>query len=247
MAFCPNCGAQIDDGAAFCTFCGAKLGVEPTPVRSAPESEVSDSVPAVPEIPEAPAAPTESAEPVVSADLGADVAPEAPVEAPKPDQQVYAAPVQPAYAAASPQQAYAQPIYGEQPKKKSKKWLIPVIILAALALIGIAVLAFGGSGRSAANDPNLGLYKATTASMYGMDFDLDEIFEGGFTIELQNGGKCRIQAGENKGNGTWSLENGVLSLNDGTSTIEGKIEDGVIVLENMLDMGLDITLVKVEE
>ena len=247
MAFCPNCGAQIDDGAAFCTFCGSKLGVEPTPVRSAPEPEISDSVPPVPEIPEPPAAPTESAEPVVSTGPGAEAAPEAPVQAPNPAQQVYAAPVQPVYAAAAPQQVYAQPIYGEQPKKKSKKWLIPVIILAALALVGIAVLAFGGSGRAAADDPNLGLYKATTASMYGMDFDLDDIFEGGFTIELQKGGKCRIQAGENKGSGTWSLEDGVLSVNDGTSTIEGKLEDGVITLENMLDMGLDITLVKVEE
>ena len=246
MAFCPNCGAQIDDKAAFCTFCGAKLGVESAPVRSAPEPEISDSVPVVPEIPEAPEVPMESADPVAVEDLGASVTPEASVEAPNPAQPANAAPAQPVYAAAAPQQAYAQPIYGGQPKKKSKKWLIPVIILAALALIGIAVLAFGGSNR-AANDPNLGLYKATTASMYGMDFDLDDIFEGGFTIELQKGGKCRIQAGDNKGIGTWSLEDGVLTVNDGSSTIEGKLENGVITLENMLDMGLDITLVKEEE
>ena len=244
MAFCPYCGAQIDDGAAFCGSCGAKLGA-PEPVRSAPEPEITDSVPAVPEIPEAPAVPVESAEPVVSADPAVYEAPEAPSVTSAPVQAADAAPAQPIYAAAQP--AYAQPIYGEQPKKKSRKWLIPVIILAALALIGIAVLVFGGSGRAAANDPNLGLYKGSTASMYGMDLNLDEIFEGGFTIELQKGGKCRIEAGENKGNGTWTLEDGVISINDGTSTIEGKLENGVITLENMLDMGVDITLVKVEE
>ena len=244
MAFCPYCGSQIDDSATFCGFCGAKVGGAPEPVRSAPEPELSDPVPAVPDIPDAPAVPIEPTASEVNVDPGAFAAPEAPVEAPKPEQPIYSAPApQPTYA----QPAYAQPIYPDQPKKKSKKWLIPVIIAAALALIGIAFLAFGGSGRAAANDPNLGLYKATTASMYGMDFDLDDIFEGGFTIELQKGGKCRIQAGDEKGMGTWSLDEGVLTVDDGTSTIEGKLADGVITLEDMLGMGLDITLVKVEE
>ena len=244
MAFCPYCGSQIDDSATFCSFCGAKVGGAQEPVRSAPEPEISDPVPAVPEIPDAPAVPIEPTASEVNADPGVFAAPEAPVEAPKPEQPIYSAPApQQTYA----QPAYAQPIYPEQPRKKSKKWLIPVIILAALALIGIAILAFGGSGRAAANDPNLGLYKATTASMYGMDFDVDDIFEGGFTIELQKGGKCRIQAGDEKDTGTWKLEDGKITISDSTSSVEGKISDGVITLENMLDMGLDITLVKVEE
>ena len=244
MAFCPYCGSQIDDGISFCGSCGAKLGGLQEPVRSVPEQEISDPVPVVPEIPDVPAAPAEPTATAAGFEPGTYAAPQTSVEVPIPEQQVYAAPAsQQTYA----QPAYAQPIYPEQPKKKSKKWLIPVIILAVLALIGIAVLAFGGSDRAAANDPNLGLYKATSASMYGMDLNLDDIFDGGFTIELQKGGKCRIQAGEEKGIGTWSLEDGILTVNDGTSTIEGKLEDGVFTVENMLDMGLNMTLEKVEE
>ena len=62
----------------------------------------------------------ESAEPVVSADPAVYEAPEAPSVTSAPVQAADAAPAQPIYAAAQP--AYAQPIYGEQPKKKSRKW-----------------------------------------------------------------------------------------------------------------------------
>ena len=242
MANCPYCGSQIGDEAKFCPFCGAKI--EAPDVRAIPEvpeaapipEPVAEAaIPAVPEpesVPEAVVPDAPQPEPIPAA-----VEPAAP----QAEQPVYA---QPAYA----QPAYAQPIYPEQPKKKSKKWLIPVIILAALALIGIAILAFGGgSGRAASNDPNLGTYKATTVSMYGLDLDPDDIFDGGFTIELKQGGKCFIQAGDTKGNGTWKIEDGMITIKDSSSSIEGKIEDGVITVENMLDMGLDITLVKLEE
>ena len=225
MATCPYCGSRNDDGVQFCAFCGAKMD-DPQTIRSVPE-------PPMPEVPEIPEAPEIPAEPVVTA---ADAAPEAPVPTPQP---------QPTYA--QPQPTYAQPIYPEQPKKKSKKWLIPVIILAVLATFAIGALLLRGFVGRVTEDPNLGTYKATSMSMYGLDIDPDDIFEGGFVIELQPGGICKIQAGENKGSGTWKIEDGVITVNDGSSNIEGKLDNGVITIENMLDMGLDITLVRQEE
>ncbi len=243
MAFCPNCGAQIDDSAKFCNFCGAKM--DAAPVRSVPEPPITEPMPAAPEIPEAPELP---AEPVVSVEPGAEPAPGEAAQSIPPEPVFTEAAPQPVYTEPASQPIYAQPIYSEPPKKKSKKWLIPVIILAALALIGVAVLALRGiGGRAASNDPNLGTYKATSVSMYGIDLDPDEIFEGGFILELQSGGKCRIKAGDTSGYGTWKLEDGVLTVDDSSSTIEGKLEDGVITIENMLDMGLNITLEKQED
>ena len=122
-----------------------------------------------------------------------------------------------------------------------------MIILAVLATFAIGALVLRSFVGRVTDDPNLGTYKATSVSMYGLDLDPDDIFEGGFVMELMPGGICRIQAGENKGSGTWKIEDGVITVNDGSSTIEGKLEDGVITIENMLDMGLDITLVKLED
>ncbi len=36
MKICPNCGAQLDDSAVFCTTCGAKLAQPQAPVAAAP-------------------------------------------------------------------------------------------------------------------------------------------------------------------------------------------------------------------
>lgn len=32
MAYCKNCGCQLDDGATFCTSCGASQGTSSAPV-----------------------------------------------------------------------------------------------------------------------------------------------------------------------------------------------------------------------
>ncbi len=32
MKICPRCGSQVEDSAAFCTSCGAQLGVDAAPV-----------------------------------------------------------------------------------------------------------------------------------------------------------------------------------------------------------------------
>ena len=246
MDFCPYCGSLIDDSAKVCSNCGTKLDGAPAPVRSETEPAYSDpvpqaavAVPAAPDIPEVPAIPAEPSAPVLSADPGVYAAPEAPAAVPQT--------AQPIYAEGSPQPVYASPIYPEQPKKKSKKWLIPVIVLAILALIGVGFLALRSLGGRAASDPYIGTYKATTVSMYGLDLDPDDIFDGGFVIELREGGKCYIQAGDAKGTGTWEVNDGVITVNDGSSSIEGKIDDDVITIENMLDMGLDITMVKLED
>ena len=39
-------------------------------------------------------------------------------------------------------------------------------------------------------DPNLGVYNATTAEMYGIEMDVTDVWEGGVSIELKAKDKC---------------------------------------------------------
>ena len=66
--FCPNCGAEVSDNAAFCTNCGTKLEKAPEEIKAAPIYDAA-------EVPVAPT-PTEA---MLNADYNTP-APVAPVE-----------------------------------------------------------------------------------------------------------------------------------------------------------------------
>ncbi|MBR4947237.1 MAG: zinc-ribbon domain-containing protein [Clostridiales bacterium] len=67
--FCPNCGNQVREGAAFCAKCGSKLRPSnPAPVEEAPAAPVAPVAPVVeaaPAAPEAPVAPVVEPAPVI--------------------------------------------------------------------------------------------------------------------------------------------------------------------------------------
>ena len=210
-------------------------------VEEVPEAPVAREIPEIP-AEETPEIPVAEEVPVIPA---AEAVPEIPVpEAAPVIPATEAAPVIPATEEAPAVPAAEQPVYAQPVEKKSTpKWLIPAVAIAALALIGILFFATRG-GKSA--DPNLGVYKATLVEIYSMQLDPDEVYDGGFTIELKADGSCEIDAGGQIGKGTWTLEEDVFTVDDGRSTITGTLSDGTMNLINMLDMGLDMTLEKQE-
>lgn len=234
MPFCTFCGSQVAEGAKFCTACGAKL--DPAPV--APEA---------PEMPVTPAEPAQPAEPAVPAQP-AEV-PEAPVYSQQPEAPVYPQ-QQSGYSA--PQGGYVPPVPPQgggyvQPgdKKPGGKKTGLIIGLAALAVVIIAavviLLVKGGGGKS--NDPNLGVYNAVSAEMWGVEMPVEDLYAGGFSIELKSGGKCTIIADGTKGSGKWDLDGADFELEGAGLDCEGTLSNGVMTLEDMLDMGLNMTFV----
>ena len=190
-------------------------------VGEAPDAPVFEEIPLIPPVGEAPA--VEEASETFAATGFAD-APVIPAEA------------QPA----AVESVYAQPV-----EKKKNSWLLPAIIVGALALICILFFATRGGGSKSA-DPNLGSYKATVVKMYGMELDAENVYDDGFIIELKANGTCEINSDGQKGKGKWTLEGDKLSIDDGHNVITGTLSDGVLVLENMLDMGLDMIMEKQE-
>ena len=65
-----------------------------------------------------------------------------------------------------------------------------------------------------------------------------------FIVELKENGSCIVTTDGNQGTGIWSVKDGVISITDGADVITGTISDGVIRIKNMLNKGVNITLVR---
>lgn len=110
----------------------------------------------------------------------------------------------------------------------------------AMGLMMLMLTACGGSGEA---DPNLGLYVAKTASMSGFTLSVEEMYEDGFTIELKKRGKLRVEADGEGGSMKWTLDGDHFHAEGGGAIFDGTLKDGVMVLENLQDSGMDLTLV----
>lgn len=74
--------------------------------------------------------------------------------------------------------------------------------------------------------------------------DVTDFFEEGFTIELKSGGKCALHVDGKKANGKWTLEDGAFTVNGGGIDERGRLENGSLVLDDVLGMGLTLTFEK---
>ena len=113
----------------------------------------------------------------------------------------------------------------------------------ALLLALVMLLCLCACGESAEPDPNAGLYEAVSASALGFTVSVSDVFEEGLSLELKNGGKASFHY-EGKDYGMkWTLDGDVFHAEGGGAELDGTLANGVMVLQNVLDSGIDITLV----
>lgn len=113
----------------------------------------------------------------------------------------------------------------------------------ALLLALVMLFALCACGEEDDN-PNLGVYELDTAEMYGISISTKDIYEGGFTIELKSNGKCKMTIDGKSASGKWTQDGTDFTISGGGFDGEGTIEDGVIVLENVQDSGVNFTFVR---
>ena len=143
--FCPNCGKEIPDGAAFCGECGTSLAAPASPVESAPEAAPVEPAPeAAPEAPVAEAAP--EAAPAAEAPTAPDAAPVAAAIAADAQPAPNAAPKEPSEGVPFGQhfkniiKAALHPTDGIAEITPSYKKAGDAILLALIVIVVISVL-----------------------------------------------------------------------------------------------------------
>ena len=241
MAFCTNCGAQVSDDKKFCPSCGQKIGgSEPAthaaPVQATPVQSVQNEEP-------------KQAEAPVQGTYQATYTPPTQQSYTPPTQQSYQAPAQ--QGSYQPQQGNPQQSYSAQPayapaaqttkqKKPINKKLLFIIGGAVLAVILAIVLisALGGKGNKAAD--YLGVYTPVSATQNGETMNPDDVFGAGASIELLEDGKCVFTSDMGAEECTYKLSGKKFSMESTFYDLEGKLENGVLTIENVYFAGVDI-------
>ena len=112
-------------------------------------------------------------------------------------------------------------------------------ILAFTMILSMLMLT-ACNDKGVSDDPNLGVWKATTGEMLGISIEVADMFGKGFTIELKAGGKCSLNVDGEKANGKWTLDGVEITVKGGGIDCEGRLENGKLTLEDVMGMGLTL-------
>ncbi len=113
-----------------------------------------------------------------------------------------------------------------------------VVILAAVLIISLAGC---GSGTGAVSDN--GVYTARTAYINGVAAGIDEVFAGGFTIELRDGGRAILNLDGEEYNLKWECEETLLHIIAADTEFYGQLSRGLMLFRNFQESGADIVLI----
>ena len=117
-----------------------------------------------------------------------------------------------------------------------------VLFLSLCLLLGLAAC-----GSTAPDNPNCGFYEGKYGEMSGYQIEIHDMYAKGFTVELSGGGKGTIVVDGTQAGLKWTLNGTSLHI-EGTGlagrdlVLDGTVADGVMVLENVMDSGVDIRL-----
>lgn len=114
--------------------------------------------------------------------------------------------------------------------------------LLAILLVLAMVLALAACGETK-EDPNAGIYQGTYGTYAGFSMPADQLFDGGCSLELKNGGKGTIKLGADSYNIKWKLDGEAITISIQGEESIGTLKDGIIEIEFM-GMGLGLTFEK---
>lgn len=112
-------------------------------------------------------------------------------------------------------------------------------------VVSLVVTGCGG-GSTIADDPNLGVWRATSAVISGMELPTENLFEEGAELELKPKGKCTLSVNGDYANAKWAVEDGVFTLTARGVNERGKIEGSRLTMINMRGSGVDLIFEKNE-
>ncbi|MDO4617757.1 MAG: hypothetical protein Q4B03_09970 [Lachnospiraceae bacterium] len=87
-----------------------------------------------------------------------------------------------------------------------------------------------------------GNYISVVGEMWGVSLTGEDM--EGFSINLEDGGACTLVVDGDSGNASWTEDGDILTIEIEGEEIQGTIGEDILVFEDMLGMGMDITFAK---
>ena len=256
MATCTQCGAELKPGTKFCENCGAKVSVPQAPAQPAavpqpPAQPAPAPKPAPAPVPPAPQ--PGPANPYAGNAAGAPTQPGTPRYASPPPQTTppdapnAVTPPPPGGTVGNP---YGNVAPGGKPPRRgaplSPKRLILLAIPVVFLLMIIITMISGSlrTGKPNAADPNQGTWTVTRAETDGSSREIGTAFGSGFTLDLNDKGKCVATVAGTKAYGKWTLSGDTLQLDCSGLTCTGTLKNGLITLTDVHGQGVTLYLIK---
>ena len=138
---------------------------------------------------------------------------------------------------------------GKPPRPRaplSPKRLILLAIPVVFLLMIIVTMISGSlrTGKPNAADPNQGTWKVTRAEIGGSSREIGTAFGSGFTLDLNDKGKCVAMVAGTKAYGKWTLNGDTLQLDCSGLTCTGTLKNGLITLTDVQGQGVTLYLIK---
>ena len=112
-----------------------------------------------------------------------------------------------------------------------------------VAILLIAAVLLSLSACSSKKDEFCGLYKARWATTESITVPVSQIYENGFSVELQEGGKAVLTVDGEEYRLKWERDGANIRIDAADTSFFGTIADGVMALVDFQDSGVDFTLV----
>ena len=121
-----------------------------------------------------------------------------------------------------------------------KKKLFAAITAFVLSfVIAFSMAACGGGGEATGYE---GKYISVSGEMMGIELTGEDI--DGWSIELNNGGKGKMEIDGEMENIKWTLEGETITVNVDGEEMTGTFEDDKLVFDDILGSGMKLTFAK---
>lgn len=113
-------------------------------------------------------------------------------------------------------------------------------VLSVVVLLAVIAFAFTGCGEKPTGYE--GKYVSVAGEMMGIELTGDDI--SGWAIELDNGGKGKMEIEGETGNIKWSVEGETITVNVEGEEMKGTIDGDKLVFDDILGSGMKLTFAK---